>query len=269
MSVISLESVEKTAMAAAFAAGARILEIRNSGSFSVGQKADQSLVTTADLASEQIIIEIIRKNFSSHNILAEESAPQYNNLSETSGPLWIIDPVDGTTNYARGHNHVGVSIAFAMGREVQFAVVHAPFQNETFSAMRGKGAYLNGKAIEPSNITDLSAALVATGFPHERPHLAALAMKAKQVLAHCMDIRRLGAASIDISWVACGRLDAYYEDVKPWDMAAAGLIAREAGACVNHIADEAGLCSPAELCGQGIVVSSPGIKDSFLKIMAE
>lgn len=212
-------------------------EQRASLTVAVSFKDARNLVTTADLAAEKAIIETILENFPDHKILAEESAQGHTPEQYGVGPLWVIDPIDGTTNYAHGHFQVGISIAFAFDGIVQVGVVAAPFLAEVFTAVKGGGAFCNGLKINVADTKSLADALVSTGFPYKRSNAANICARLERVLIRCRDIRRLGAASLDICWVACGRLDAYYEEtLMPWDGAAGCLIAREAGAEIGHYA---------------------------------
>ena len=262
-----IESAARVAAQAAAEAGREIERIRRSGDLAVRYKAESNLVTAADTAAERIIIDRIRTVFPADSILSEEFNPDYTKADFSHGRLWIIDPVDGTTNYARGHNHVGISIAFAIDGAVQSAIVHAPFQGETFTAVRGLGAFMNGMPIHVSEVSRLKSALVATGFPYVRDELTQISSRVADVLSACQDIRRLGAASLDLSWVACGRLEAYYEDVQPWDMAAGGLIAREAGAAVLHLGSGGAL--PDEINGQGLLVCVPALAGQFIELLSD
>ena len=255
------------AQSAAHEAGYIIVSQRDSAQVRVSYKGQENnLLTSADLAAEKAIIGYIREHFPTHPILAEESSPSCPQKILQQGPLWVVDPVDGTTNYARGHVHVGVSIAFVLDGKVQAAVVHCPFLSETFCARRGAGATLNGKQIQVSQPRNLRSTLVVTGFPYQRDNLEPLVSRARQVLQHCQDLRRLGACSVDICWVASGRLDAYYETVSPWDMAAATLIAREAGAIIQHLSSPSEVW-PEELDGNDLLVSAPSIANDLRSLL--
>jgi len=194
----------------------------------------QELVTEADIKVDKLICDAIRARYPTHQILAEESAPDLTQLSEREGPLWIIDPIDGTVNYAHGHQHSAVSIAWVVDGVVQSGVVYNPYNNEMFAAARGNGATLNGESIHVAQKTDLRRALFATGFPYIKKDMALLVRRVGLMLAHCADLRRMGSAALDICWVAAGRLDVYYENLSVWDFAAAQLIAIEAGARYGH-----------------------------------
>lgn len=231
-------------------------------------KSQQELVTQADLLVDQQITAAIARRFPTHRILSEESLPDLHLAREIDTPLWIIDPIDGTVNYAYGHRQVAVSIAYAEGGQVQLGIVHCPFLDETFSAQKGQGALLNGQRIRHSQATVLRQALVATGFPYTKDKLAPLIRRLDRVLHHCRDIRRIGSAAIDICWVACGRLDAYYETVSPWDFAAARLIAQEAGARCGHFSPVPA-DYPVDLWGQDILISAPALYEALHALLIE
>ncbi|WP_339868831.1 inositol monophosphatase family protein [Pseudohongiella nitratireducens] len=192
------------------------------------------LVTQVDEDVDALISLAIQEAFAGHLILAEESAPDTQGLSQIQEPLWILDPIDGTVNYAHDHSHSAVSIAWACQGKVLSAVVYNPFTDEMFTAVKGQGAYLNGRAIEPSGVSEMKRALFATGFPYQKDNLAPLMERMSVMLSNCADLRRAGSAALDICWVAMGRLDIYYENLSVWDFAAAQLIAREAGAVYGH-----------------------------------
>jgi len=263
-----LEEVARVAEAAASAAGSVITDIRSSGKLKVSIKPDTTLVTTADTEAERLIIGRIKEHFPSHKILSEENYPQLEPVHLGQGPLWVIDPLDGTTNYARGHNQVAVSIAFVLDGVVEYGIVHAPFQNETFSAERSGNAYLNGRIIEVSKPVGLKSALIATGFAYRRSDVALLVKRVQAVLEHCQDLRRVGAAALDICWVASGRLDGFYESLNPWDMAAGLLIAKQAGAKAGRLAAQEETKLPPDLNGQELLVASPTIFDDLLRILS-
>jgi len=232
-------------------------------SLNVSYKGDTELVTQADVAADKLITEGIRRIYPDHDILSEELNPDQATNSEH---LWIIDPIDGTVNFAHHHPQVAVSIAYYHKGKARLGVVHNPFLNETFHAQAGKGARLNDVPIRVSKTTELRRALVATGFPYVREDLPLLMRRLEAVLEQCADIRRLGSAALDICWVACGRLDAYYESVKPWDFAAAQLIAREAGATSGHINDLPPGTNP-ELCGDDLLITTPELFQAMRKTL--
>lgn len=251
----------------AIQAGQLIRKRREAGDLSTDYKGGIELVTDADLASERLITNAIAASYPQDAILAEESNRALSE-AELNGPLWVIDPIDGTVNYAHGHNMVAVSVAWYDGGQAQVAVVYNPFLNECYTALRGQGAWLNGEPIRVSGKAELSQAVVGTGFPYDRAARAELLPRLGRVLAHCADVRRLGSAAMDICWVASGRLDAYYETISPWDGAAGQLIAREAGASLSHFLPVSGDL-PEELDGQHWLISTPGIHDDLQVLLAD
>ena len=237
-------------------------------SLSLSYKNGSELVTQADVAADELITAAIRRNYPDHQILSEELNPDELAKAGQQEHLWIVDPIDGTVNFAHNHPQVAVSIAYYHNGKARVGVVHNPFLNETFHAQAGKGARLNDVPIHCSDKTDLGRSIIATGFPYEIDNLALLMRRLEHVLAHCADIRRLGSAALDICWVACGRLDGYYESVKPWDFAAAQLIAREAGACFGHIQALNEDINP-QLCGDNILISAPSLFKPLQALLAE
>ncbi len=195
-------------------------------------KGRANLLTEADLASQKAVIAVIRRAFPEDGFMAEESPVE----NSPNGRLWIIDPLDGTTNYAHSFPAAAVSVAFAEHGSVRFGAVYDPFRREFFTAQEGKGAFLNGRRLKVSGVPSLSKALLVTGFAYDRAEKAEFYcgffvefMK----LSH--DVRRMGAASLDFCWLAAGRTDGYWEfGLKPWDVAAGGLVVREAGGMVTN-----------------------------------
>lgn len=191
------------------------------------KKGDIDLVTEADLAAEKAVLEFISRHFPEDAILAEESGRQGVKGVRT----WLVDPLDGTTNYAHEFPFFAVSIALEVENEVVLGVVHNPFMDEFFEAAKGQGAFLNGKAIHVSQTSGLEESLLATGFPydvHERPERVMALLE--KMLTRAQGVRRLGSAALDLCYVAAGRLDGFWEeDLKPWDTAAGDVIVREAG----------------------------------------
>ncbi len=187
------------------------------------------MVTEIDRASERQIVDGILAARPHDGVVGEEGTDRLG----TSGVRWIIDPLDGTTNYLYSHPGFAVSIGVEIADEVVAGAVFDPLHDQLFTATLGGGAFLGGDAIAASAQTDLGATLVATGFGYDSTTRARQAQLLAQVLPHVRDIRRMGAASLDLCSVACGRVDAYYErGLAPWDLAAGALIAAEAGAVV-------------------------------------
>ncbi|WP_106478241.1 inositol monophosphatase family protein [Phytohalomonas tamaricis] len=238
-------------------AGERIKQARQNADFKQSYKYGSELVTEVDVAIDEYIASALEEAFPGEARLTEELSPDRDMLNQ-EGPLWIVDPIDGTVNFAHGQHHVAVSIAWAENGKTRLGVVHAPFLDETFTALRGEGANMNGQPITASKAKRLEEALVGTGFPYDRDARLPLLRRLQLILEHCRDIRRNGAAALDLCAVACGRLDAYYESTSPWDFAAGLLIAREAGAKAGHIYR----CPdgiPPELYGENLLVSAPDL----------
>jgi myo-inositol-1(or 4)-monophosphatase len=235
--LIKLSDVEKFARNLAIEAGGLIQGESNRGAVGQSFKNDHELVTDADIAADELICREISQMFPKHSIVSEESFPNTNDFDKKSTPFWVIDPIDGTVNYAHGHDQSAVSIAYCQGGHVEIGIVYNPFTNEMFSATRGNGAFLNGKAIRVADKRCVRRAIVATGFPYEKSNIEPMIQRVGAILRHCADIRRLGSAALDICWVAAGRLDVYYESLNLWDFAAARLIASEAGAVCGHFSE--------------------------------
>jgi myo-inositol-1(or 4)-monophosphatase len=196
----------------------------------ISQKQPNDYVTDIDQKAEQEIISIIRKAHPHHGILGEESG-------ESAGKdyTWIIDPIDGTRNFIHGYPQFAVSIAIRHKDKIEHGVIYDPVRQELFTASRGKGARLNDKRIRVSTRTQLEDCLLATGFTHRNSKsLLTAHLRALEVLIPlCGDIRRPGAATLDLAYVACGRLDGFWElGLKLWDIAAGTLLIKEAGGLV-------------------------------------
>lgn len=204
------------------------------GGFKVEMKGPANLVTEADLAAERCIVETIKKTFPEHSFLGEEQEK----ADIDAEHLWIIDPIDGTTNFSHGVPVVGISIAYSFRGEVVCGAVLNPFTDELHLAIKGQGATLNGNKIKVSSASQINQALIATGFYYGLgPHLSSsLQIVEDLVTQECHGIRRMGAASIDLCYVARGLYDAYYElKLNPWDFAAGMLLVREAGGQVLNL----------------------------------
>ena len=224
-----MDMLKSTLVSAVRAGAEEILRYFN-GTFSISKKEGiNNLVTEADHASEKAILSVIRSAFPDHQVLAEETGE----LVQDSTYKWIIDPIDGTVNYLYGIPQYAVSIAAVVEGRVVAGVVHNPAGAETWTATRGGGAALNGRPVRESGCDRLDRALVATGFGYDPRRRARQADLLRNVVPYVRDIRRAGAASLDLCAVATGRVDAYYErGLMAWDLAAGGLIAEEAGAVV-------------------------------------
>jgi myo-inositol-1(or 4)-monophosphatase len=209
----------------------------NGGALNVRAKRVNDFVTQVDQAAEEAIIEIVRKAHPDHGILAEESG-------KTAGAaeyVWIIDPLDGTTNFIHGFPQYCVSIAVEHRGALAHGVVYDPVKNELFTASKGRGAFLNDRRIRVSKCTRLKESLVGTGFPFkELSRLDLYTGQLRNLIQGSAGVRRAGAAALDLAYVACGRLDAFWEmGLSPWDMAAGALLIQEAGGLVGDFSGEA------------------------------
>ncbi|MCH8262405.1 MAG: inositol monophosphatase [Proteobacteria bacterium] len=219
------------AIRAARAAGDIIIrQIDHVQDLPVIKKSRNDFVTEVDKHAEMVIIETLHKSYPNHAILAEESGRQGD-----SPYLWIIDPLDGTTNYLHGFPQYAVSIALQHRGELDQAVVYDPLRQELFTASRGGGAMLNNRRIRVSKQKHLEGALLGTGFPFkEQERLDEYLDSFKALFPMTAGIRRAGAASLDLAYVACGRLDGFWElGLKPWDIAAGALLVKEAGGMIS------------------------------------
>ncbi|WP_165065695.1 inositol monophosphatase family protein [Desulfovibrio sp. ZJ200] len=216
----------------------------------VRHKGSIDLVTETDLAVEVFLKENLARLLPGATFLAEESS----RADQEPGELcWIIDPVDGTTNFVHRIPQVGTSVALWQGGRVMLGVVNVPMLDECFWAARGQGAFCNGKAAGVSRAAQLNDALVGTGFPYDvADHLPEIMARLAVVLPAAQGLRRIGAASIDLAYVACGRLDAFYEaGLKPWDLAAGWLLVEEAGGRVSNLRKDALRFGDALLASNG------------------
>lgn len=227
---MDLDAIRSVAIAAALQGG-DLLNAKLGSIDRIEKKGPIDLVTEADTGSERRIIETIQTVFPDHTILSEESGT----LDGRSDSRWIIDPLDGTTNFAHGLGLFSVSIAFAQGEEVLVGVVLNPVTRELFAGVRGRGAQLNGRPISVSTTRTLSDSLLVTGFPYNfKTVMDTVILRFSRCLEACQGVRRLGSAALDLCYVACGRFEGFWEqNLHPWDTAAGMLIAREAGAEVT------------------------------------
>ena len=199
----------------------------------VRSKQPNDFVTEVDQAAEDAIIDVIREAYPEHAILAEESGATGESEHE-----WIIDPLDGTTNFIHGFPQYSVSIAYAQNGVVQHAVVFDPNRNELFTASRGRGAFLNDRRIRVSKRVRLADALVGTGFPYRVfDHVDTYIAMFREFTEKSAGLRRPGSAALDLAYVACGRYDGFFElGLAPWDFAAGALMVQEAGGLVSDFA---------------------------------
>jgi myo-inositol-1(or 4)-monophosphatase len=192
----------------------------------IEDKSPFDYVTEIDKISEQLIISSIKKYFPSHEILAEESGA-YKNINTYR---WLIDPLDGTTNFIHGNPHCSISIALQKEDQIILGVIYDPFRDELYYAEKGKGAYVNNKRIYVSTQEKLSSCLIATGFPFKCRHLLdQYWLVLSEIFIEVTGIRRTGSAALDLAYVACGRFDGFWElKLSPWDVAAGSIIIEEA-----------------------------------------
>ncbi len=215
--------------------GARILteQLSTKARRQVSNKQQFDFVTEVDLIVEKEIIACIRGRFPEHDILAEESGEK----QRCSSLQWIIDPLDGTKNYIHGFPFFSVSIALRRDDQVVVGAIIDPIRNELFHAVKDGGAYLNGTPLSVSDTTEFNRALIATGFPFRAKELAEPYFQAFTAMFHeVSDLRRAGSAALDLAYVACGRLDGFWEiHLNLWDIAAGCLLVREAGGKISDI----------------------------------
>ncbi|MGH9222607.1 MAG: inositol monophosphatase family protein [Acidimicrobiales bacterium] len=244
---------------AARAAGAMLLDGLGRAHQSVDTKTSLTdMVSEMDRAAENLIVEQLLAARPDDAILAEEGSSR----DGTSDVRWVIDPLDGTTNYLYGHPRWSVSIAADVGGQVAAGVVADPSVDEVFTATLGGGAWCNGRPIRHSGKDDLATSLIGTGFAYLRDRRAEQAAALTAVLPRVRDIRRSGVASLDLCWVACGRLDGYYEiGLQPWDVAAGALIAAEAGAAVSG-------AHGGPPSGASVLAAAPGLAPALLDLLA-
>ena len=198
---------------------------------SVTAKQRNDFVSEADVQAEQEIIQTLRKTYPNHGILAEESGEQHGH----DDYQWVIDPLDGTTNFLHGIPHFAISIGFRHKNRLEAGLVYDPIRQEMFTASRGAGAQINDRRMRVSNIPQMENALLGTGFPFRYPqHQPAYLNFFGSLFGKCVEVRRAGAASLDLAYVASGRLDGYWEfGLKEWDIAAGALLVQEAGGLVS------------------------------------
>jgi myo-inositol-1(or 4)-monophosphatase len=231
----------------------------------ITNKGDIDLVTEADLASESLIIERIRSYYPQHGILAEESGEAVLSGGRRSEWKWIIDPLDGTTNYAHSYPCFAVSIALENAGVLEIGVIYDPVRDEMFAAQRGNGATLNGRKIRVSEVEELNSAMLCTGFPYnvrERPNFtrdfANFTMAAQAV-------RRDGSAALDLAYVACGRFDGFWEDgLSPWDIAAGKILIEEARGKVSNFDN-----NPLNIYTKKVLATNGLVHDAMLRVLRQ
>jgi myo-inositol-1(or 4)-monophosphatase len=257
---IDAEDLLRLATTVAAAAGDLLLERRLTVRSDVATKSSSTdMVSDADRATERLVVDALLLARPDDGVLGEEGASR----TGTSGVRWVIDPLDGTTNYLYGLPVFAVSVAAEVDGVPTVGVVVDPCHGETFAARRGAGATRNGAPIAATTVDDLALALVGTGFAYDPARRALQAGVLASVLPAVRDIRRGGAAAVDLCWVACGRLDAFYErGLAPWDHAAGALIAAEAGAVTGDLAG-------GPVSGEFALAAAPGIARALRSLLVD
>jgi len=246
---------------AALKAG-RLLRENINGTREITYKGDVNLVTEMDRLSEKTVVETLIAAFPDHSVIAEEDT----RVTGGSGYTWIIDPLDGTTNYAHGYPCFAVSIALEHNDEIIAGVVYDPMREELFSAGKGQGAMMNGRALAVSSVDALIKSLLATGFPYDRKVSEKNNMDYfHDLLMASQEVRRDGSAALDLCSVAAGRFDGFWElKLKPWDVAAGCLIVREAGGRVTDLSG-----NTFSIHGDEILASNGKIHDDMARVLRE
>ena len=245
---------------AARKAGSIINRASLDGGLNIRAKRANDFVTQVDQAAEQAIIDTVKKAYPDHGFLAEESG-----ASEGSADyVWIVDPLDGTTNFIHGFPQYCVSIGVQHRGALAHAIVYDPNRNELFTASKGRGAFLNDRRIRVTGQVKLADALVGTGFPFkELTRLDLYTRQLQSMMRSCSGVRRAGAAALDLAYVACGRLDAFWElGLAPWDMAAGVLLIQEAGGLVGDLKGEQTFMESGDIC-----CSTPKIFPALLEAL--
>lgn len=259
-----MNPILNTALKAARKAGSMMVRAANNlSAVKVDSKAFNDFVSDIDRESERIIIETLKEAYPHHKITTEETGSHGNARAEYE---WIIDPLDGTTNYLHGHPQYAISMALLHKGQPQEALVFAPERNDLYMASRGQGALLNDRRIRVSNRIDLNQCLIGTGFPVvDQSMMDSYLAILRAFLERTAGARREGAAALDLCALACGRFDGFFEfNLKPWDIAAGALIAREAGAIVTDMQGEQSWLETGN-----IVAANPKILAQMLQIIAE
>lgn len=261
-----LDELRRLAVSVAEDAGVLLAKGLRRARSSVGTKTSGTdMVTEMDRASEELVARRIREARPRDGMLGEEGT----RCEGTTGICWIVDPLDGTTNYLYGLPAYAVSVAAELDGHTVAAAVHDPSHAETYHATLGGGAWQGQSALRRAPGPPLAAALIGTGFSYDARRRGAQGSVLAGVLPAVRDIRRAGAAALDLCWVAAGRLDGYYEaGLQPWDWAAGALIAAEAGAWVGWLRSDAGTDSPTTpAAARTLVAAAPGLSDQLVELL--
>jgi myo-inositol-1(or 4)-monophosphatase len=243
-------------------AGRVLAERFGRASLAVTHKGEIDLVTEADLAAERLIVERIRSHYPRHSILAEEAGESLR-VEQPSGFKWIVDPLDGTTNYAHGYPCFCVSVALEHKGEIALGVVYDPLRDELFAAERGGGTTLNSRRVRVSDTEDLNRALLCTGFPYDVRDRGDFARHFRNFIMHSQGVRRDGSAALDLAYVAAGRFDGFWEEgLNPWDVAAGRLLVEEAGGRVSRYDG-----SPFSIYQAPILASNGLVHEAMMRVL--
>jgi myo-inositol-1(or 4)-monophosphatase len=224
-------------------------------------KGDFDLVTEADRASEKLIVAALEKMYPTHAVVAEEGGGQ----KGSSEYVWYVDPLDGTTNFAHGFPAYNVTLALEQAGELIAGVIFDPTRNEMFSSEKGSGAFLNDRPIRVSKTSSIETSLMATGFPSRKRHLNTNIHFYYQMAMSSHGVRRAGSAALDLAYVACGRLDGFWEfSLNPWDMAAGVLLIREAGGICTDMRG-----APLDLRGPHILADNGAVHAAVLAMFGD
>ncbi len=259
-----MEAFERAARAAVEDASA-LLRSTWRGAKTIHHKGAVDIVTETDHAVETLVVDHLRRAFPDHVIVAEEaSAGRSLVRPPADAHVWYLDPLDGTTNFAHAYPHFAVSLALGRGSDLLFGIVHDPIRDETFVAERGRGARLNERSIHVSTVDALESGLLATGFPYDRrEHLEFYLGFAADFIARAQGVRRNGSAALDLCYVACGRLDGFWEwKLRPWDTAAGSLIVREAGGTVTDF-----FGAPLDLFGEQTLATNGALHAEMVRVL--
>lgn len=261
MRAMDTQALLKVGVKAAEEAGALLLDLSRAPAKGVSSKSTPTdLVSDADRAAERLILDLLARERPDDGVLSEEGGGG----RSSSGLTWVVDPLDGTVNYLFGIAAWGVSIAVEDNDGAVVGVIRHPALDETFTAVRGRGAELNGNAIHVSERADLDTALIGTGFAYDASARAEQAETVRRVLPRVRDIRRAGSAALDLAALACGRLDGFYEAaMERWDRAAGVLLIQEAGGIVTD------LPAPKGLSSTGVIAANPVLQPKLEKLVKE
>ncbi|QBI05150.1 inositol monophosphatase family protein [Pseudoduganella albidiflava] len=232
---------------------------------SFAEKNPNDFVTDVDRAAEEAVIEVLQKAYPSHAFLGEESGTT-GNVNDESEFVWIIDPLDGTTNFIHGFPQYAVSIALQQRGVITLGVVYDPVRNELFTAEKGAGAFLNDKRIRVRKLDRIAGALLGTGYKNGSPKALEEYLKMYGIMAErCHGVRRAGSAALDLAYVASGRLDGYYEkSLQPWDIAAGTLLVTEAGGIAGEFNGESDYMRTGH-----VIAGSPRVFGQMVGLLAE